>query len=455
MLSNRNFMYLIFVVFLFLNSCKMHKTQIEKPFFKMNETSYVYLPFSTSRPELIHALDKLIPDTLFKKSKDEEFPVDLEVYKGEIIDLKLIDSSVIVSLTVDMKVSRSILGFDASSDASMYLDFSSKISVDKEWNLITDSSIDSYEWINRPEINIFGMKMSVPDFIIKYFDSQKVDWLSKIDQFVYQSSFLKEKVVQLDSFTRKVYPIDSAGSIGARFKLNKIILSHFNTDEDTITGGLGLDFDTRIVPVDTISSFTTNRDSFNFEWVPRAQEHNITFAISLNESELQANINSYFDKMQEKDRIFTLDSNKIRLDEIDAKIVNGLVGGNAGFSGDKSGYISMLVRPFWDTKDKKIIFLDKDIKISLDDFKSKTLLMLFGKKAKEQIADIVQNNINEMIYNAIYDVNDTLSNIKDVNLRIDEFSIPVQVEQKEILMDFNCSVAGSINVSGVEIELLK
>ncbi len=420
----------------------------------MNEKSLIDIPFKISRPEFIDFISYYIPDTLFEQRENDDFPVDMRIEKGEILDLQLSDSTVYISMSIDINVSKTFFGYTTAANGSMLIDISSDIAIDENWHLKTKTTVESINWIKRPEIKAKLIKFPVPSIVLDYLESKKENWLKKLDSSLYDNIILEKSISGLDSILQNTIPVDSAKSIGAKLNLEKISLSPFKTLDDTISGCLSLEFDTDIVPVvDKIGEIDKTK-SIAFSWNEDRQEQKIVFAISFTEGKLQNVIDAYMQSMPAENKIFDLEGLKIKLDKINVIFKNGLVGGNAYFSGDKNGDIFILCRPFWDKYEKKLLLLDRDVKIGMDDFKSRTLLMFFGKKAKKKMADILEKNINELIYQSIYDINDSIKVLdQNSSVRIEKFDIPMQLEQDIFFIDIYLKVKGEIKWKGLNISL--
>ncbi len=450
-----NVYYFLIIFIVFVVSCKTNKRASNIPYMKMNEKSRIDLPFKVSKQEIIDLLDNYFPDTLFQQEDNDDFPVNMKIEKGEIIDLNMMDSILSVSLSLDIDVSKTIFGITATSKGSMLLDISSDLDIDDKWHLVSKTTIESIEWINKPEIKAGFIKFSVPSIVLDYLESKKTGWLEQLDSTLYKNEFLQKSVYSLDSLFQHPFPIDSAKSVGAKLKLENISLFPFETSGDSISGGISVMFDTQIVPVANFIDTNTTLGNINFSWKKDSEkEQKLVFALSFIQDQLQNVVNAYMDSIPEKDRYFDMEGLNIRLDKIDVIYRNGLVGGRAYISGDKNGDIFILCRPYWDKNDKKLLLLDRDVKIKMDDIQSKTLLMLFGKKAKKKTADILEKNINELIYGSIYEINDSLSALNENNtIRIDKFDLPVQLEQDMLFIDIYLHVKGRYVWKKLNIDL--
>ncbi len=450
-----NFYYFLIIFVVFVVSCNTNKRTSNIPYMKMNEKSKIDLPFKVSKQEIVDLLDNYLPDTLFEQEDNEDFPVDMKIEKGEIIDLNLMDSVLSVSLSLDINVSKTRWGVTVKTDGSMLLDISSMLNVDDKWHLISKTTIESIEWIKKPEIKAFFLKMPVPSIVLDYLDSKKTDLAQQLDSILYENDFLQKSIYDLDSMVQHPFPVDSAESVGVKVKLDSISLFPFETYGDSIFGGISVVFDAQIVPMSNDTDTVYSLGNVGFSWIKdREKKQNIVFALSFTQNQMQDVVNAYMDSIPERDRYFDMDKLKIRLDNIDVIYRNGLTGGKAYISGDKNGEIFILCRPYWDKNDSKLLLLDRDVKIKFDDLQSKTLLMLFGKKAKKKTADILEQNINELIYESIYEINDSLSAINEKNtIKIDKFDLPVQLEQDLLLIDIYLYVKGRYVWKELNIDL--
>jgi uncharacterized protein YpmS len=447
--------YFIIIFVLFFVSCKVSRKASNIPFMKMNEKSSINLPFKVSKQELMNMISDYMPDTLFEQGESDDFSVDMRIENGEIIDLNLNDSIVLLTIAMDVNVSKTFLGITATSDGSMLLDISSVLDVDQHWHLVSNTTVESIKWIKKPEIKAGFIKFSVPSIVLDFLESKKDSWLEKLDSSLYDNKFLQKAIYGLDSLMQQPFPVDSAKSVGAKLNLRTVSLLPFKTLEDTISGGISVNFDTDIVPFNEDTITVDSTEDFKFSWSDdREKTQQIVFAISFTEDKLQNVIDAYMDSIPDGSRIFDLEDLRIRLDKVDVVFQNGLIGGKAYFSGDKSGDINILCRPFWDKNEKKILLLDRDVKIKMDDYKSKTLLLLFGKTAKKRIADVLESNLNELIYDSMYDINDSLSVMNKYNtVRIDKFDFPIQLEQDMLFIDIYLKVNGRIVWKGLNIDL--
>ena len=449
--------YIIIFIPLFIISCKTGKNKYEIPFNKMKEKSIIKFPFSVCKQEFTGLINRLIPDILLERKQDDDFPVTLKIEKGEIIDLSLRDSIFYITATLDLFVAKSKYGITGKSNGSILLSISSDISIDENNRLVTKTSLDSYEWINKPDLKLGFFQIQAPDFVLKYLETQKEEWLIKLDSFLYKEDFLQASMRKIDSLLQFPFPLDSAKSIGARLKLQTISLFPFETVADTISGGINIEFDTEIIPVGKYVNVadSTYKIDLNLNKVCD-KEQELVFAVSFTGERLQNVIDVYLDSIPENDRYFEIKNNKIRLDKIDVIFHNGLVGGKAFISGDKNGEILILCRPYWNPNVKKIQLLDRQVKIKMNDIQSKTLMVLFGKTAKKKMADLVEKNINELVYESIYEINDSLLTMNPANtIRIDKFDIPVQVEQDILFIDINLKVGGKYMWKGLGININK
>ena len=86
--KNKYILLLGFLLFVILiSSCGIHKQTKTISYKKMNTTSEIILPFSIDKMELTRFLESYLPDTLFESKKEDNLPVTLKVYKGELKEI--------------------------------------------------------------------------------------------------------------------------------------------------------------------------------------------------------------------------------------------------------------------------------------------------------------------------------------------------------------------------------
>lgn len=442
------------IILILVSSCRVHKTRNNIAFKKMNKRSEVQLPIKISKISLTELLNSYLPDTLFEGGAKEGLPVSLKVFNGNVQKVDLSGKEVDINLSFDVEMEKKFGFISTSAKGKIEMELYSQLDIDENFHLTTQTTLVEYKWINKPKINIAGFKFSASDWVEKFIDAKQAEWFKQVDSFVAKENILKKYMDSLFLYFDKPIPLDSTNTLGLKITPTNAGMKPFVSDEEIIDGFFNLKFNSEIVPIEDFVKLDSNDVKFSWNYSEKV-EQKITLILTMNRPQLQNVIDKYFDSQPIEKKQFDLKGNMIQLDKIDVLFDDELIGVRVKFFGDKEGVIYVMNRPYWDEEQNRLLLLDRDVDFKIYDIGAKVLLSLFGNKVRKKLVDSIEDQLNESINKTINETNNSLSKYKIPNtLKIINFHIPMQVEEKMLFIDINTNISGDINWKGLNLQLI-
>ena len=441
------------IIIISVSSCRVHKPRNNIAYKKMNKTSEIQLPIKISKTSLTEFIDSYLPDTLFEGGEKQGLPVSLKVYKGNIQSVGLSGKEVDVSLSFDIEMDKKFGFLSTSAAGKIEMQLYSQVDIDENLHLTTQTTLVDYKWIKKPKINIAGFKFSAADWAERFIDAKQTQWLKQVDSLVAKDNMFKKYSDSLFSYFDKPIPLDSTNTLGLKITPTNAGLRPFVSNEEIIDGFFNLKFNSEIVSIADYVKLDSN--DVKFSWNnSETIEQKIALILTMNRSQLQNVVDKYFESQPIEKKQFDLKGNIIQLDKIDVLFDDELMGAKVIFSGDKEGKINLMCRPYWDEKQKRLLLVDRNVNFDIDDISSKVLISLFGNKVRKKLVDSIEDQLNDSINQTIMDTNEALLKNKIQNtLKIVDFHIPMQVEEKMLYIDINTTIFGDINWKGLSLQL--
>jgi hypothetical protein len=194
-----NIAFLILTVGLFsFQSCGSSK-KLERPMEKYkelleNRISYLNIPISIDVTSLEKSIDQDMDGVIYEDKDINDDGTMLKLEKQGSIDIQADTSQLTYQLPLKVWVKYDAGITYVEGEGIIKLDFLTKYSINPDWELQTLTSIEQYEWIEKPKLRLAGLNFSVGflgDLIVR---NSRVAITRTIDTMVKENLNLSERI---------------------------------------------------------------------------------------------------------------------------------------------------------------------------------------------------------------------------------------------------------------------
>ncbi|WP_373512794.1 DUF4403 family protein [Persicitalea sp.] len=176
--------------------------------------SSVNLPVEMPLIELERQLNAQLSGLIYEDKSYDDFDTDnlkAKVWKMSPIKVQAVDSTFLfevpIKVWVSVRYETSPLGFKIAgtkeTEFALRLRFLSDIGVSPDWQVLTRTSVDSYDWITEPSVRVAGLNIPVKAMVSRMLSRNFEKITSAIDEQVAGTIELKKYVRQAWDLARR------------------------------------------------------------------------------------------------------------------------------------------------------------------------------------------------------------------------------------------------------------
>lgn len=213
--------------------------------------SVVNLPLEMPLAEIEKQINLQLNGLLYEDNSYEDNGQDnlkAKVWKMSSIKVQALDSLFLFEVPIKVWVSVgykvSPLGLTLSgykdTEFAMRLIFTSKIHVTPDWQVVTTTSVDSYEWIKEPLIKVAGFSIPVKAMVSRTLNRNFDKITGAIDQQVSKSIELKKHISQAWDMARKPVLLSKEYNTWLVVVPTKVMMTPLLVRDNTLRTTLGI-----------------------------------------------------------------------------------------------------------------------------------------------------------------------------------------------------------------------
>jgi hypothetical protein len=197
-----------------LLSCnkKLNPVRPEEKYYQVNmplqrQLSIINVPVTISMADVENQINSRLKDLLYEDNSLEDNDHDnflLKVWKREPISVKALDQS--FHITVPLRIwAKSALPLDKlginisefkETEFTLNVHFISKIFVDQNWRIHTQTSANGFDWVSKPVLKLGFLELPLASIAGRIIDKQQDRLAQQIDSQVEQKLNIKKHVEQ-------------------------------------------------------------------------------------------------------------------------------------------------------------------------------------------------------------------------------------------------------------------
>ncbi len=369
--------------------------EIEKPVesYSFTDTpiikpSIVNIPVQLSLPELERLVNDEFNVILAENSAFEQDGYRIKVAKLDNVKLALTDQRIKYLVPLQLNIAKNIGFGTVKADAAIAIQFFTDFDIKEDWTLETNSSIETYEWLEQPKLRMGAISLPagfVGDMII---DRSRTLITQTIDEQIKNNLNLRASIT--NAWKQLQNPIEISEEYKTWINVNpqKITLSPIVSKNNAVEFTIAVSSSPEVsIGMPPASHFASQLPSFQFS---EAKDENfrviLPASISYERAETLAMENI-------KGESFSSGKYKVRIEDLELYGQANRLVINTKLSGSYRGSIYLIGEPYYNKLRNQIDIKDLDYTLGTKNF----LLRTAGWLIKSNMRKKIRENLNLFI----------------------------------------------------------
>lgn len=389
------FNLLLVFVFLFIGCSKKNISTVE-----VVDSNFI-MPELKSAVNILFKIDKdAINDTfniIVDKYLDTDMDMDMNgfevhVSKQKEATMEFLGKEVLTTLPIKIDIEKETFIKNITGEGQLELNFITSVDLDSSWRFVSKTRLEHHQWIEKPQINLAGLKINVESLADMIIDRSKPTFEKQIDLSVADQVSFKDKILDLLKYVEKPILMDTVLNSWLHIKPENIYLSHIENSSGFSVGNLTVHGQTKITstkPIDVVPGIKLPR--FNWEESLDDTSHiNMVLDIS-------------YDKMNEyltenyNNKTFESGGKKITLNNLYIRRSGEKLEVLSDVKGSMNGKLKISGKPVFNNEKQYFYTDDIDIDIATKNVFHKAGAWLFKSKIKNQLKDMLRYSVRDNI----------------------------------------------------------
>ncbi len=215
--------------------------------------STVNVPISIGLADVAQQINGQVNGVLYEGSGTDEanptVPVQTRVEKRGPILVRtgMVNSAPLFYLTVPLRIRASaglsVLGLTHTETTTFELDlrFASRFNIDPDWSVNTQTRVEGYDWISKPNVRLFGLNIPITRFVGQIIDQNLGTLTANVDRQIRQEVDLKTPVLQAWNLLREPQLLSEQYRTWLYVIPQRIVVTPLHLANDCIQASIGIE----------------------------------------------------------------------------------------------------------------------------------------------------------------------------------------------------------------------
>lgn len=177
--------------------CKTGKLVAPQPEYESMETvdneSVLNLPIRVERQELVRLVNEQAGELLYEDT-DPGSDLKMRIRKNGLIDIRFAADTIFYDVPLDLWLRQELFMGGVEAEGKLWLRFATKWQIDSSWQLTTHTTLDGYEWIDRPRLRVAGLALPITTIANLVINRMGGQIAAQIDTLAQQQLALRQMV---------------------------------------------------------------------------------------------------------------------------------------------------------------------------------------------------------------------------------------------------------------------
>lgn len=393
-----------------------------------NPRSDLVLSFKISKTSMSDSLDIILDSLLSESLEYEDYGFTVVLNRFDHSTIKMQDRSMEIKVPLNVIIYKHTMFGTLTASGKMTLDFVSDLDIDRNWNLITFTSLDQHEWIEEPKFKAGIISLPITKLTNTIIHKSKHILTSGIDEGLKENFSMRSYVDEITDLLLTPYQLDSTYG-GWIYMMADSTYLGYATDELQYSGSKF--YAPMYMKVQSTYPYDINNDNIAppiFSWKEDIPDSTIF--------RLRADLNyDYLTSLAKKNflnRTFKNGNREVKIEDLVIFGENNLLKVACKTSGSFNGNIIIGGRPHFENNILEAKNLELDVKTK----------NIFQKTGSWLAKGYIRNQLNKMLY---FDITSYLEQAKqEIEMKLSELK-----ENKNITIDIEW---GDVDINSIQIK---
>jgi len=356
---------------------------------KLSQISYVSIPINISQAELTKTINHQIPNVVYD---DNDMSDDGMTVRAKIIDdvsIQIENELVRYAVPLSLKIKKDIGISNVNAGGEISLDFVTKYVLSDDWNVTTETTLEGYDWIQKPVVKLGIVKLSIKSIANSILKNTTPVITKAIDEQAAQALDLRGSITSLWYEMQKSQLLYEDYDAYLQINPQQIDMLPLNFEDNRIKSAINIKCKPKVT-MGFGAPYEERTDLPDINWIDT----------ECNDFSINLNTVMDFDLMQKialdniKGMDFEVGKRKVRVEDLAIEKLGNKLKVVPTLSGAYDGKITFIGQPKYNKRKKEIELEDVKIDFTKNKVVFKGIVFFFKKKIRKMVQDMINEQLN-------------------------------------------------------------
>ena len=356
--------------------------------------SNINLKYRLNKHSMKDTFNSIMDSLLSQNTFDiEEYNLGVKLSKNKAADIEFEGKKVLINFPLIIKAEKETILQKLLIEGEIHVAAICSIEIDGNWELVTDTELVDYFWIEKPTVKMGILSLPVEKIMNRAIEKAKHKVVDQIDHTIREKMALRSQIVSVMELVRKPIIIDGSEDLGLSIAIDDFSMSGVNNQFEWTEGIISVSGMGQIANID--ANHNSSEKLPTFSWLDAAYDHDT--------SDIYFNIDVELDLLNKlaKEKFvgkrFSENGKEITIMNIEIKGLEDKLGVVADVEGSYNGQIFLSAIPEYNPESRKFVSKDIEINLLTKNVLHKGLAWMLKGRIKSELDKTLQFSLDDIL----------------------------------------------------------
>ncbi len=158
------------------------------------DTTVIVIPITIIKSELQKNINKSLPTILYEDASIEDDGLEFRASRRDSVSIDFLNDTIAYQVPLDLWFRKHLAITSVTGQGALSLQFKTHFEIDTAWHLNTHTEITSYQWLEKPEINIGFVAIPITPIVDYFLKQSKGQIAASIDTLIREQFELRQTI---------------------------------------------------------------------------------------------------------------------------------------------------------------------------------------------------------------------------------------------------------------------